>query len=517
MGDYFVAELPLMATLTDKHKLDRLFRCCNVMKNNLISYYTNQLKQLARTTAWKEVQQNIRELYPKAGTDKEIDVQLKDSYKIKNALLKKYGFSQNDFQKRMKTYRKPYEKIVHSHVAQNISDDVWGAFEKYFFGNGKEVHFSPIDEFCTVSGKNNITGIYYYDGKVYIGQYKKKFSISVNFSKDKYLYETQAFRNEICLCKINRRMYPSGWTYLLQICFKGTPPVKVDPDTGELLHPIGKGSVGHDIGPQTLASVGNNKVSLVMLASDVDNIDKQLCRINRAMDRSRRATNPDMFDKDGVVVPKNKLPNELVNRFGNRVWKKSKRYKQLEQTHRYLYTLKKIQTIQAHQELANKLIAYGNQHYIEKMNWQALAKKAKETKTTKTGKYASKKRFGKSILNKSPASFIKVLQHTLSKQNGSLTEINTWAAKASQFDHTDKAFKKKHLSQRWAHLSNGDQIQRDLYSAFLIQNINKELNGFDQTMLEEKYICFKEMHDDCIQHIKETAIKTPSSFGFSAA
>mgnify|MGYP007025241895 CR=1 FL=1 len=45
------------------------------------------------------------------------------------------------------------------------------------------------------------------------------------------------------------------------------------------------------------------------------------------------------------------------------------------------------------------------------MNFSALAKRAKETKTSKKpGKTLSKKRFGKSLANRAPAMFIGMLQ-----------------------------------------------------------------------------------------------------------
>ena len=43
-----------------------------------------------------------------------------------------------------------------------------------------------------------------------------------------------------------------------------------------------------------------------------------------------------------------------------------------------------------------------------------------------------------------------------------LIEINTFEAKASQFNHFDKTYTKKSLSQRWNDF-NGRKVQRDMY------------------------------------------------------
>ena len=79
-------------------------------------------------------------------------------------------------------------------------------------------------------------------------------------------------------------------------------------------------------------------------------------------------------------------------------------------------------------------------------------------------------------------------------------------------DHT---YKKKKLSQRWNHLPNGDIVQRDLYSAFLIQNTNANLDGFIKSRLDRKYPAFKALHDLEINRLSTIAM--PSSTGIQCA
>ena len=73
----------------------------------------------------------------------------------------------------------------------------------------------------------------------------------------------------MCYCRIIRKTYPEGWRYFLQLVLEGPPPVKVKPETGELLHIMGKGCVGLDVGPQTLAFSANKDVGLEELAEGV--------------------------------------------------------------------------------------------------------------------------------------------------------------------------------------------------------------------------------------------------------
>jgi hypothetical protein len=75
-----------------------------------------------------------------------------------------------------------------------------------------------------------------------------------------------------------------------------------------------------------------------------------------------------------------------------------------------------------------------------------------------------------------------------------LTEINTFEAKASQFNHFDGTYTKKTLSQRWNDF-NGIKIQRDMYSAFLIMNISDDLKSFDIDKCNGRFENFYRLHN----------------------
>lgn len=328
--------------------------------------------------------------------------------------------------------------------------------------------------------------------------------------KDRYGYQTEALKRDVRFCSIVRRWYENGWKYFLQLVLVGKPPVKVRPETGELLHALGKGRVGHDIGTQTLASCGEEAVQLVELADRVRAIDNEPRRVNRAMDRSRRATNPKMFDAKGRIVPINKLPQECLSPRKTRRWIKSKRYSKLESKRRVLYRKQAECRIQQHQELANKLLSFGDEHYIEEMRFRALARRVKEDRVNEKGKHLSKKRFGKSIAKKAPATFVKILKRKVIEAGGTFQEVNTFAMKASQYNHLSQTYTKKALSKRWTRL-DGKDVQRDLYSAFLIKNTTPGLDRSDDQRCKDTYPAFLILHDKEIERLKH--IVTPSSTG----
>ena len=504
----FSLTLPLTCEKWQRDRLDTLFRVCNEIKNHLIAYELKQYKNLTARRDWKAIQAEFSTAY--TNKDKE---GVSSAGEKRTALLKATGFTENDFQKQVKRYREHYkgpggkECLVHSQIAQKIADSVWDKFESMIYGNGKEVHFSRWTEFTTISGKQNSTGIKYLDGTVTVCS----MSIPVILDKkDPYRYQREALQRTIRFCSIVRRWYASGWKYFVQITLDGTPPVKVKPSTGELLHPLGIGRVGHDIGTQTIASCGSDNVILAELADQVHGIDAELRRINRAMDRSRRSNNPDMFYEDGTVIPKNKLSKEHLTERDERIWIKSKRYLRLEARRRELYRRQRELRRQQHNELANKILAFGDQHFIEEMRFRTLAKRTKETKKTKTGKYKSKKRFGKSISNKAPASFVRILKQKVVAAGGSFENINTFTVKASQLNHITETYTKKSLGKRWDKI-DGKEVQRDLYSAFLIMNVNETLDHEDFDRARQTYPQFLKLHDDEIERISH--LMMPSSTG----
>ena len=89
---------------------------------------------------------------------------------------------------------------------------------------------------------------------------------------------------------------------------------------------------------------------------------------------------------------------------------------------------------------------------------------------------------------------LKIINRKLNYFGEKLIEINTFEAKASQFNHFDKTYKKKSLSQRWNDF-NGIKVQRDMYSAFLIMNISEDLKSFDIDKCNERFENFYRLHN----------------------
>jgi len=83
-------------------------------------------------------------------------------------------------------------------------------------------------------------------------------------------------------------------------------------------------------------------------------------------------------------------------------------------------------------------------------------------------------------------------------RDGTYLEINTREVKASQYNHLNGKYNKKKLSQRWNYFEYNDEqikVQRDIYSAYLIKNVNGDLRTVNDEQCINDFDVFLEMHD----------------------
>ena len=466
----FVVQFPLR---TEKHQediLDRRFKIGRYIYNSLVTITQNRYKEMIKTKRY-------RNLLAQLTGDKEKD---KSIWKEIGLMRKEYNLTEYSFHRDVKKLQKHFSKNIDAFTAQKIATELWKSYDKFFFGNGKAVHYKRHDGINSLEGKSNTTGIRFKDDVLIW----KGLNIPVDIDYENP-YEYQATQSEISYCRIVRKYVKRKYKYYLQIVFKGIPPKKIDKTTGEIKHPIGKGDVGIDIGTSTIAYAATNDVKILELADMVQSIEDKKRRLLRKMDRSRRATNPDNFKEDGTIK---KQGNKKVSWVFSNHYKKNR--EQLKELYRKQADVRKYQ----HECLANEIVSLGDTIYVEQMSFQGLAKRAKKTETNDKGKFKQKKRFGKTIANRAPAMLLEIIDRKLAYEGKSLVKIDTCSAKASQFNHVDETYTKKKLSQRWNYI-NGYKIQRDMYSAFLIMNVNTDLKSFDIEKCNGRFDKFYELHN----------------------
>ncbi|QKY68458.1 hypothetical protein [Lentibacillus sp. CBA3610] len=270
--------------------------------------------------------------------------------------------------------------------------------------------------------------------------------------------------------------------YFADLVISGYPPSKN--------RKLGKGDVGLDIGTSSLAVSSLTKAALFNLAEQVQEISRDIRLIQRKMDRSKRATNPQNFNRDGTIKQ------------GKKTWVFSNHYRKyrvrLKELHRKQAVIRKL----SHRTLANELLTLGDHFCTETMHFKALQKRKQNTETSgKTGKYIRKKRFGKTLGHRAPAMFITILREKVIRLGGTFAEVNTQKFKASQYCHVKNIYSKKPLSQRWHVIDDNTKLQRDLYSAFLLMNANRSGTKPNRSQCEAAFPLFKKLHDQVIRAI----------------
>ena len=474
----YILTLKLETELYEEDILNKRFEIGRQIYNSILGMSFKRYKEMIKTKKWRENQINISNIY-KVEKDKNKAKKLaKPYFEVKKNMLKEFNISEYSLHADVKNMQKHFKNNIDSFTAQKIASNVWKSYDKLLYGNGNMVHFKKFNEgLNSLEGKSNKTGIVY---KIETNTLKWN-GLNIKVQSKFNDYEISALRDEIKYCRIVRRFIRGKYKYLLQLILDGIPPIKINKETGQVKNDISVGDIGIDIGTQTVAYVSNYNCKLYELAPNVQNIENQKRKLLRYMNRSRRNTNPNNYNSDGTIKRGIKLE-----------WNYSNKYIKAKNLLKDLYRKQADIRKQDHNIMANEIINQGDTIKVEIMNFKGLQARSKNTTINeKTRKFNKKKRFGKSLANKAPSMFLTILKNKIESKGGLYIEVNTYKVKASQYNHLNGEYNKKKLSQRWNYFNYNNvdiKVQRDLYSAYLIKNVDgletinndKCINGFEK-------------------------------------
>ena len=508
MIENFVLELPLQvekyqADVLNK-RYEQLRQLYNYVQGKLLRQYRyfEQMKEYQGCKTFKEKKDFFRS-HPF-----QINETLKDSKTPFMVSFDEYsikGFVEKLAQKSVGPNMAYSDLGFTTYILDHIGASIWAAWDKKLYDfKSNRISFKKHGELDSFSSRRKIVrGIVYFSGmELHLDTMELAIKINGKVGKEarfitlKMLhnpkhadYEMWALKGgveSVKVVKVVRRLVRSQYKYYVQLTIEGEKPQK-----GRTL---GKGNVGIDLGPTTVAISGKNIVSIDKLASKCDNIQEEITRLSRKIDRSRRANNPQNFNEDGTIKRGIKL-----------IWNDSKRYKELR---RELAELRRKQAAirkQQHIERANALLKEGDTFIVENNPVKAWSARKKETKIDeKTGKYKSKKGYGKSIGNHAPAIFIDILENKVKSLGGRLERVDTQNA-ASRFDFTDGSLTEHDRSERAITLSNGDTHQRDMLAAFNLQHLKLDeakTKQYDTETMAADYKRFCQLEKEEIQRYK---------------
>ena len=339
--------LPLKLEKWQEDRLSKRFEIARQIYNTLVRAELKKLRQVEQSAEYRQIQEKLREMYQKDATKTK---EFKEMKKRRRDFLEEAGFNRNGFKSAMKNYYKHFKENIGSNIAcHEIAFRVWLAFDKKLYGNGEKVHYKSPGDIQSLKGYS-VTGKSGGKEIMFRGSYVewKGLKLPIKNSSDND-YEMAMLAYRVKYVRILRKPGKHKEHWYAQLSLEGKPVVKTNPVSHEPIHPVGSGAVGIDIGPQTIAYVSQSEAGLLELASQVQNIERQKILLQRKMERSRRATNPENYMPDGTIKRGVKLTKN-----------KSKHYRRLQRELAYLQHFQAETRKRQHTELANHLLSLGD-------------------------------------------------------------------------------------------------------------------------------------------------------------
>jgi hypothetical protein len=168
-----------------------------------------------------------------------------------------------------------------------------------------------------------------------------------------------------------------GYRYYVQLALQGVPYQKPK-------HQVGHDQVGLDLGPSTAALVGQSgEARLLGFCEDLKTDAGKKRRLERKLDRQRRANNPQNYDAQGRVKK------------GTVLWRDSQGYRRTKQ--RLANQERKLAAHRKslHGRLVHEIVSCGNRVTLEKVSYKAW-----------------QKQYGKSVGRCAPGMFVELLKRT---------------------------------------------------------------------------------------------------------
>ncbi|WP_312284126.1 transposase [Candidatus Igneacidithiobacillus taiwanensis] len=479
-GPSFVLELPLVVNPHESRVLSVRFEAGRQLYNAVLGEALRRLDMMKESRAWAAARKMPKGA-PKSPEQKARAAEF-------SLIAETIGFTDYDIQSYATRCKNACWIGDHldAHTTQKIGTRAFTAAQRYQFRTGGRPRFKPKWKALeSMEGKSNATGLRWREDHI---EWNGLSLRAIYDQKDKHGVQAFALQQPVKYCRLVRRTIRGKTRWYVQLVIAGYPKWK-----GKNPIRIGKSSI--DIGPSTIAAVSDTGAFLEQFCANVPSLQKTIRRMQRAMDRSRRRSNPDNYNQDGTV--KKPAPGKRLQWvFTNGYLRLRARLKEL---HRVLAAYRRAE----HGKLANRIIAIGNTVMAEKLSYKAF-----------------QRMFGKSVRDRAPGEFMGHLHRKAASAGGEVIEFPTRTTKLSQSCQCG-AVVKKPLRKRWHTCSCGVYAQRDLYSAYLGHHVRKdgETWNLDTESAREGWCAVEPLLEKAVSGIIQQAAKgrpLPASFGIRA-
>ncbi|MBF0505168.1 MAG: transposase, partial [Candidatus Omnitrophica bacterium] len=435
-SDSFILDLQLKVSPSQEKILLVRLDCARQLYNAVLSEALSRLKLMRESKAY-QVARMMPKIFVSSKPSENNKVKVKEINNPERAqtfkdLNKKFEFNEYSLHAFAAITKNACHIGDHLDIntCQKIATRVWSAVQQFAFGKRGKPRFKGWNQFDSVEGKTNTQGIKWRENQVVWSGLKLP---ALFDPKDKYGVQAHGLDCPTKYVRIVRRKLAGQNRFYVQLVQEGRPKRKEKNKIGETV-------VGLDLGPSTIAAVSVDDAFLGAFCAQLEPIQKEVRRIQRRLNRSRRAFNPEAFNSNGTIKKGVRL-------------KKSNAYRQdkvrLEEVSRRLAAYRKA--LQG--QMANRVLTMGKFINLEKLSYRAW-----------------QRMFGKSVGFRAPGMFVSMLRRKAESAGGVVNEFPV-RNRLSQTCHQCGTAEKKALSKRWHHCDCGIHAQRDLYSAFLAMNV----------------------------------------------
>lgn len=434
----FVLELPLFAEAGQAARVGAHLEVGRQFYNALLSAGQQRLRRMRADPAWQEARAIPR-------------TQKQERKAAFAALRERYGFSEYAFHELARKLRVSWlADHLDAVLAQTLASRAYRALNRVCLGKAKRVRFkSKSRGLGSLENKRNDTGMRFVieiqdqgPPQGYLLWHNDRLPAIIDWDDPVVAH---GLAHEIKYARLVRRRACSpraqganrqGERYYVQLVLKGLPHHKSQ-------HTAGTDTIGLDLGPSSLAIVPQQaEADLVPLCAELRPDAHAIRRLQRKMERQRRAANPERYDERGR--PK-KHGKSASRRIESRSYQATRRRKAARE--RKLAAHRKS----LHGHMVHQIVAVGHTIITEKLSYRGW-----------------QKRYGRSVGLRAPGMLIDHLRRTVASTGGTLHEVPPRSTKLSQYCHGCGRFVPKPLSQRLHQCPCGiGPVQRDLYSAFL--------------------------------------------------
>jgi putative transposase len=249
----------------------------------------------------------------------------------------------------LQAYAKPFGhswlgEHLDSHVLQKLASRAYRAANRMLVGKAKRVRFKGKAQLDSVEGKVNTSGMRWCGDRV------EWLGLDLPALLDPHdAVVAHSLACPVKYVRLVRRKLGLRTRFYAQLVCEETPYRKPQ-------HTLGQGIVGLDLGPSTLAVVAEQEALLQPFCPEVMPNWQHLRRLERQLDRQRRANNPDHYNERGQVKK------------GKKRWKVSKRQRKVQARRREVYRKLAATRKRSHGQLAHRVLALGDHFQLEKIS-----------------------------------------------------------------------------------------------------------------------------------------------------